>query len=275
MDISLEFMRGLPRLLTVCLLGMFVALIAVSSVQSEGSAQAANKVVGPDESIQAAINSADPGDTIVVRGVHREDVVIRKDGIKLRGDDAAIEAPARAKADSPCSKLFGPEAICVLGDFNLETGEFTGPRVSDVSVSGFTVRGFDELALEAIGASNATIAGNRAVGSGDTAIGTFLSVRTKILANVTRGPGKAAIGSPESTNTLVSGNDLSGPTAVSGGVVVAVDPYFGGTTKPTNNSVIGNHFSRNKPDIIWDESGSGNHFVGNLCNTSVPSRLCN
>src|SRR5919107_3861596 len=98
MDISMNFMRGLPRLLIVCLLGMFVALIAVSPVQSEGPAQAANKVVGPGESIQAAINAADPGDTIVVRGVHREDVVIRKDGIKLRGDDAAIEAPARAKA---------------------------------------------------------------------------------------------------------------------------------------------------------------------------------
>jgi hypothetical protein len=42
-----------------------------------------------------------------------------------------------------------------------------------------------------------------------------------------------------------------------------------------NNSVIGNHFGRNKPDIFWDESGSGNRFVGNLCNSSVPSRLCN
>ena len=105
MDISLKFMRGLPRLLTVCLLGMFVALIAVSSVQSEGSAQAANKVVGPGESIQKAVNAADPGDTIVVRGVHREDVVIRKNGIKLRGEDAVIEAPPRAKADSPCSKI--------------------------------------------------------------------------------------------------------------------------------------------------------------------------
>jgi hypothetical protein len=57
--------------------------------------------------------------------------------------------------------------------------------------------------------------------------------------------------------------------------VVGVDPLFGGTTKPTNNSVIGNHFGRNKPDIFWDESGSGNSFVGNLCNSSVPSRLCN
>ena len=73
----------------------------------------------------------------------------------------------------------------------------------------------------------------------------------------------------------LSGNVPSGPTAVSGGVVVGVDPLFGGTTKPTNNSVIGNHFGRNKPDIFWDESGSGNRFLGNLCNTSVPSRLCN
>jgi nitrous oxidase accessory protein NosD len=171
MDISLKFLRGLPRLLTVCLLGMFVALIAVSSVQSEGSAQAANKVVGPGESIQAAINAADPGDTIVVRGVHREDVVIRKNGIKLRGlGDAVIEAPTRAKADSPCSKTFGPEAICVLGDVNIETGEITGPRVSDVSVSGFTIRGFEiagegAAVIDVIGARNATVAGNRAIGN--------------------------------------------------------------------------------------------------------------
>jgi hypothetical protein len=34
-------------------------------------------------------------------------------------------------------------------------------------------------------------------------------------------------------------------------------------------------FGRNKPDIFWDESGSGNRFVGNLCNSSVPGRLCN
>jgi hypothetical protein len=79
----------------------------------------------------------------------------------------------------------------------------------------------------------------------------------------------------EVTGNHLSGNVPSGPTAVSGGVVVGVDPLFGGTTKPTNNSVIGNHFGPNKPDIFWDESGSGNRFLGNLCNSSVPSRLCN
>jgi len=73
----------------------------------------------------------------------------------------------------------------------------------------------------------------------------------------------------------ISGNVPSGPTAVSGGVVVSTDPFGDGTTKPMNNSVIGNHFGRNKPDIFWDESGTGNRFVGNLCDTSVPTRLCN
>ena len=57
--------------------------------------------------------------------------------------------------------------------------------------------------------------------------------------------------------------------------MVSTNPYFGGSAKPRNNSVTGNHFGRNRPDIFWDKSGSGNRFVGNLCNTSVPARLCN
>jgi Right handed beta helix region len=72
----------------------------------------------------------------------------------------------------------------------------------------------------------------------------------------------------------LSGNVPSGPTAVSGGVVVGVDPLFGGTTKPRNNSIDANHFGRNKPDIFYDRSGSGNQFRANYCDTSVPSRLC-
>jgi hypothetical protein len=100
---------------TVLLLATMALTLLVASglalVAGVGSAAAQSSVVGPGESIQKAINAADPGDTIVVRGVHHEDVAIRKDGIKLRGDDAVIEPPA--KADSPCSKAVGPEAFCV------------------------------------------------------------------------------------------------------------------------------------------------------------------
>ena len=432
--------------LTTMALTMLVASGVVLAA-GIGSAGAQGSIVGPGESIQKAVNAADPGDTIVVRGVHREDVVIRKNGIKLRGEDAVIEAPARAKADSPCSKTFGPEAICVLGDVNIKTVKLTGPRVSDVSVSGFTIRGFnnikgsDAYAIDLSAARNATVVGNRVIGNVANGIVAFrnvnttiaknhvigsgspeslhgilvqLSSHTKIVNNVVRSyvfginaeirstnttiagndsignsvDGFAVIDSPatkilsnvarrnevvgiffgdtQRANAKVVGNDLSGsefgifvsnsqggsfaanevhnncagvwftsdfepgppsgnfavkgntvkdntrscrggefernfsgigialngasgmevtgnhlsgnvpsgPTVVSGGIVVGVDTLFGGTTKPTNNSVTGNHFGRNKPDIFYDGTGSGNRFLGNLCNTSVPSRLC-
>jgi Right handed beta helix region len=427
---------------------MALTLLVASGVvlaAGVGSAGAQGSVVGPGESIQKAVNAADPGDTIVVRGVHREDVIITKNGIKLRGDDAVIEVPARPKADSPCSKL-GPEAICVLGDVNLETGEITGPPVSDVSVSGFTIRGLkdkDALAIDVVEARNTTVVGNRIVGilgvnigvvssvdttvaknhligspspetdndaivveyssrttvvknvvrnypegqfaieaingsldttiAGNDFVGNWVGVlvdgapATKILSNEMRrsgvagtivvgqksqdakvvgnnisggpwgvyvtdahggsfvrntihdncagmffeafpsqpvgefevkantvedntrscraaqfdrnfsGIGIALLGTTdmEVTGNQISGNIPSGPTPVSGGVVVSTNPFFGETIKPRNNTVTGNHFGRNKPDIIWDESGSGNRFVGNLCDTSVPSTLCN
>src|SRR5215217_5020173 len=109
-------MRGVILLLVV-MAATVVLASGVALAVGIGSAGAQSSVVGSGESIQKAVNAADPGDTIVVKGVHREDVIIRKNGIKLRGeDDAAIEAPARAKADSLCSRVSGPTAICVLGD---------------------------------------------------------------------------------------------------------------------------------------------------------------
>jgi parallel beta-helix repeat protein len=439
-------MRRTIVLLTTMALTVLVASGVALAVTKIGSAGAVSSVVGPGESIQKAINAADPGDTIVVRGVHREDVVIRKNGIKLRGEDAVIEAPPRAKADSPCSKVFGPEAICVFGDANFTTGKVNRP-IKDVSISGFTIRGFKQsfttILIDVIGARNVTVEGNHVVGNlgagigitgeglnntirnndltdntddgvfiegqrnatiadntfkgnadnldegggidlqtnintlikgndvrgGSTSIWTEDSRGTTFLSNTLRryddmgilvgGPKVAKVkvlgndisggdlgifvinarrgsfvgnqihnncaglfflaGSPdpvgnyevkgntvennthscraaqsffgenfsgigiallgardmELTGNHLSGNVPSGPTPVSGGVVVSTDPFGGGTTKPTNNSVIGNHFGRNKPDIFWDESGSGNRFVGNLCNTSVPSSLCN
>jgi parallel beta-helix repeat protein len=454
-------MRRTIVLLATITLALLVAS-GVALAAGIGSAGAQSSVVGPGESIQKAVNAAHPGDTIVVRGVHREDVVIRKNGIKLRGDDAVIEAPTRAKADSPCSRAFGPEAICVLGDDNIKTGKLEGQRVSDVSVSGFTIRGFkiagkvgeSAYVIDLTGARNATvvgnrlignvakgilafssinttvarnditgaprgeiegegisisdgrntkivnnvvkdywigieadansvnttIAGNKSIGNSHTGISSFEATGTKMLSNTTRrneevgiflgiaeranakvvgnnisgnswgilvtdahrgsfagntihdncvgmyfeafpsqpvgdfelkgntvenntrscrgnprsttfehisapqsasafsGIGIALLGASgmEVTGNQISGNVPSGPTAVSGGVVVATDPFgFGGTRKPTNNSVTGNLFGRNKPDIFWDETGSGNRFLGNLCNTSVPSRPCN
>ena len=434
--------RTIPLLATMALTLLVASGLAL--LAGVGSAAADSTVVGPGESIQKAINAADPGDTIIVRGVHREDVFIGKNGIKLRGEDAVIEPPARA--GSPCSKFGeGLTGICVLGDFNFETGE-VNKRVSDVSVSGFTFRGFKDkgaFVIDVVAARNATVVGNRITGNVANGIAFGLSVNstiaknhvidspktdangivveassrttiagndlidglfgvilidstgteilsnditdstlsgmlilgspgTKIVSNDIRRPGEAGIamfgpervsnvgkvvgnrisggawgillqtahGGTFAGNTIrnncagmmiesfgfdepvvglevkgntvenntrscraaqldrnfsgigialfstkdmevsanhLSGNIPSGPTPVSGGVVVADNPYDDSSRgpKPTNNSVIGNTFGRNKPDIFYDGSGSGNRFVGNLCNTSVPTSLCN
>src|SRR5215212_2783085 len=98
----------LMRRTIVLLATMALTLLVASGVvlaAGIGSAGAQGSVVGPGESIQKAIDAAHPGETIIVRGVHREDVIIRKDGVKLLGDDAVIEAPDRA--DSKCSRVIG------------------------------------------------------------------------------------------------------------------------------------------------------------------------
>src|ERR671921_2665660 len=203
---------GLLMRRTIVLLATMALTVLVASgvalATAIGSAQAANKVVGPGESIQKAVNAADPGDTIVVRGVHREDVVIRKNGIKLRGeDDAVIEAPPKSKADSPCSKVFGAEGICVLGGVNLQNGELTGSRVKDVGVSGFTFRGFEQtedgtFAIDVPGARDAAIVGNRFVGNGSGAIVLGRNIDTTIAKNHIVANPKAA-----SSEGIVVGGD--------------------------------------------------------------------
>ena len=322
------------------------ALMAMSVLAFAGFASAKPKghVVRPGESIQKAIKAADPGDTIVVRGgVHHESVVIKKDGISLRGDDAVLKPPA--KPTSPC----GASGFCVKAD--------------DVSISGFTVRNFPDSGIIAIGARNAKFMTNRAFNNGEYGIVAFSSPGTRMIGNLTSGSDDAGLyvgDSPHAEATVVanetydnflgilvrnalhgkivgnrvhnncvgmffladepgpagafgvSGNEVvnntracpafedapplsgvgiallgargmeikgnhivhnvpSGPTGLSGGVVVTKG--FGGTA-PTNNTVVGNTILRNKPDILWDKSGSGNRLSPNNCKTSKPGGLC-
>ena len=147
------------RLLVVLAVVGASALLALAA--GVGSASAESSVVGPGESIQKAIAAAHPGDTIVVKGVHKEDVIIRKDGIKLLGEDAVIEAPPKSKADSRCSRFAGsPEGICVLGGVDFQTRQVRG-YVEDVSISGFTIRGFKNVSIDLTGTRDATATKNR------------------------------------------------------------------------------------------------------------------
>src|SRR5215213_2710005 len=253
-------MRRTIVLLTTIALTLLVASgVALAAI---GSAGAQSSVVGPGESIQEAVNAAHPGDTIVVRGVHREDVIIRKDGIKLRGEDAVIEAPPKAKADSPCSKTFGPEAICVLGDVNIKTGKLTGQRVSDVSVSGFTIRGFkikgkgDNTAfvIDVYAARNATVVGNRITGNVASGIAFGGSVNTTIAKN-------DVIGRPETEHGIIV--ESSSRTKIVNNVVR--NNVFGiDVNKSPNTTIAGNDSIGNVADGFGVIDSPGTKILSNV-----------
>jgi len=245
----------------VLLATMALTLLVASGVALAagiGSAGAQSSVVGPGESIQKAVNAAHPGDTIVVRGVHREDVVIRKNGIKLRGDDAVIEAPTRAKADSPCSKVFGPEAICVFGDANLRT-EKVNRRIKDVSNSGFTIRGFKQkpnkgfgtIMIDVIGARNATVEGNHVVGNAGAGIGITVEGLNNTIENNDLTDNKdEGVFVKGSRNTTVANNNFTGNA-------IGIDLQTNINTLIKGNNVTGGFVS------IQTEDSRGTKFLNN------------
>jgi nitrous oxidase accessory protein NosD len=347
-------MLRISVIIPACLLSLFMVML----VAGFASAQSKGHVVRPGESIQAAVDAAEPGDTIqVLGGVHRETVVIEKNGISLQGVKAVLEPPTEPP-EGTCEGA----GFCILGDVDFDTGE-VAEYVKDVSISGFTVRNFSEFGIVGFGARDAKFVQNRTFNDGEYGITSFFSTGTQVISNVTSGAEDAAIyvGDSPRAKTKIVNNDtydsssgilvrnslhgriiannahdncigilfiadapgpagefdvnfnkvhdntgacpatvetpaLSGvgigllgardveihgnhildnvpsdPQALSGGVLV-VRGIEG--TPPTNNTVIGNMILRNEPDIFWDESGSGNRFVPNNCETSVPEGFC-
>ena len=137
-----------------------------------GPAEAASvHIVRPGQSIQAAVDAANPGDTIrVLRGTYQESVSITTSDISLVG--------AR-DLQSPGDPLCG---VCV-GDFSDPSNTVTG-----VSVSGFTVTGFE------------------------FGIFVFAADQTSIRNNVLEDNAEYGVFANSSTNTTIVGNTATGST---------------------------------------------------------------
>jgi hypothetical protein len=87
------------------------------------------------------VDAAQPGDTILVKGRHRENVAIITDGITLRGLGAVLElaaAPVQNACPDPSASA-EVNGVCILGDVNFGTGEVIR-QVRDVTIRGFTIR---------------------------------------------------------------------------------------------------------------------------------------
>src|SRR5438034_10357196 len=138
--------EGNMRKLTMaaCATGLAIAL----GTGMASAAQASSViVVGPGQSIQAAINAARPGDTVFVKpGVYHQSVQIRTNGITLRGSGAfhgrTVMVPPKHFPKTMCNAEFGPTGVCVLAkSLHPKTGAVFVPVRND-TLTGLLVTGF-------------------------------------------------------------------------------------------------------------------------------------
>lgn len=184
-----------------------VALVAGVVVSATGTASAATTItVHPGESIQAAVNAAQPGDTIIVqKGVYHESVMVFTDGIRLLGQGAVLEPPADKTTGcvDPASQT--QSGICLFG-MQLPNGQID--RIANVRVSGFTVRHFSSTGILMIGGLNVEVSWNTATGNDEYGIARFESMGGSVQHNDVSGAGEAGVywGDSQRSNALIAWN---------------------------------------------------------------------
>lgn len=195
-------MRRFYRIVFVAIGCVVTALCFVSRV-----AASTTHVVEPGGSIQAAVDAASPGDTVLVLpGTYRESIRIQNDGLTLRGlGTVTIEAPRHGGG-----QCYLPEhvaAFCILPvDFDPGSGSYTN-RVRDVTITGFRISGFDD-GVFGFGTLNMKVSHVLAVGNSDYGIASFDGIGTMFTSNAVSGSQDAGIyvGDSADAKALVAHN---------------------------------------------------------------------
>lgn len=252
---------------TSCIALAVVALVPGIAVTTGTAVAAGPTHVGPGESIQVAVDAADPGDTIRVTGRHHENVVVQTDGLTLLGYGAVILPPAIPTAHACYDPTVVDEAvhgICVWGFVDVNTGEITR-YVEGVTVRGFRIRGFAGTGLVAVAAKNTTFAGNTLRNNLDSGINTSNSLDTRIWGNRSSG-NEFGLFSSLAEGTSVVANTIRGNCA-GVALLAAADTRIGA-----------NHIARNSracpaADDFPALSGVGVALVSSTDTTVVGNRI--
>ena len=174
-------------------------------------------VVWPGHSIQAAVNKASPGDTVLIKpGTYHETVQISKDGITLRGSGAShrgtVLEPPKSVPKTICNTQFGPTGVCILAKkINPQTGAVITPVRND-TVTGLLVTGFAGNGVFGYGTDGLQVTRVVATEDGSYGISRFVSTRTLFANDVAIGNDEAGfyVGDSPDADTVVRDNQAYG-----------------------------------------------------------------
>ncbi|MFI8089237.1 nitrous oxide reductase family maturation protein NosD [Streptomyces sp. NPDC086080] len=142
--------------------------------------------VQPGQSIQKAVDAAEPGDTVLLAaGTYKQSVDITRSDITLRGSGAGrtVLVPAADPGKSACAKA--GNGICV-------TGTDKKP-LKDVTVRALTVRGFAKNGVWATGTEGLRVRHVTAERNGQWGIAEERSVSSVLSHNLARNNGDAGL----------------------------------------------------------------------------------
>ena len=241
-------MRRISIVLAFCVVAPVAGLVAAAA-----PASASTITVGPGQSIQAAINSAHAGDTILVKqGTYVQQFFITKDDITVKGSGKTVLLPPPKKDQKQCAPTAGSfEGICVRGSSPSK------PVVGD-KVSGFEVKQFADAGIAVAFGKNTQVSHNHLVGNHGEGIFAIGSLSVGISDNTATNNGGYGIFANQSQGTSIADNTASGSGEA--GVYVGDSPN-------ATALVTGNHTHDNALGIFVRNAERGaigqNQIVGN------------